>query len=378
MDKTRVGIIGCGNISEAYLKGAARSDLIEIKGVADLNADAATRRAAAFDVQAMPVDRLLADDDVEIVINLTVPLVHAEVSSSIIAAGKHVYSEKPLAATLESGRAVMERADAAGVRIGCAPDTFLGAGHQACRRAVDDGRIGRVIGGAASFLTHGMEHWHPDPTFFFRPGGGPVLDMAPYYLTALINLIGPVERVTAMSATAFPSRTVSSEGPMTGKAIEVEVPTSVHGVLAFANGAVITLTTTWDVWAHDRRPIEIYGGAGSMLAPDPNFFGGEPLVAIERGDWEKVAIDGFAFGLPNRDNAKGAAVADYRIIGLLDMAAAIRAGRPHRASGIMALHVLEVMEALGRSSDEGRHVAIESRPERPMPVPEGADEQVFC
>ena len=320
---------------------------------------------------------LLTDDDIEIVINLTVPLAHAEVSASIIEAGKHVYSEKPLAATLDDGRMIMAKADAASVRFGCAPDTFLGAGHQICRQVIDRGDIGKVVGGAASFLTHGMEDWHPNPTFFFKPGGGPILDMAPYYLTALINLIGPVKQVTAMTATPFLSRTVTSEGPMTGKVIEVEVPTTMNGVLAFENGASITLTTTWDVWNHDRRQIEIYCETGSMLVPDPNFFGGEPRVVIERGDWADLDNSAFAFGIPNRPSKSGKDVADYRIIGLLDMAAAIRTGRPHRASGRMALHVLEVMDALSRSADEGRHLTIESRPERPAALPEGKGEEVF-
>jgi predicted dehydrogenase len=377
MDKTTIGIIGCGNISDAYLKGAARSDLITVKAIADINAEAARQKAKAYGVGAMSVDGLLADPDIEIVINITVPLAHAGVSSSIISAGKHVYSEKPLAATLDDGRKIVAEAVAAGVRVGCAPDTFLGAGHQTCRQAIDQGTIGKVVGGAASFLTHGMEDWHPNPTFFFKPGGGPVLDMAPYYLTALINMIGPVKQVTAMTATPFPSRVVTSKGPMTGKAIDVEVPTTMNGVLAFANGASITLTTTWDVWNHDRRQIEIYGETGSMLAPDPNFFGGEPKVVIERGDWTDLDIGNFAFGIPNRPSKRGQDVADYRIIGLLDMAAAIRAQRPHRASGAMALHVLEVMDALGRSAEEGRHLPIESRPERPAPLPEGDGEHVF-
>jgi predicted dehydrogenase len=377
MQKATIGIIGCGNISDAYLKGAERSDFIEVKAVADINADAAEARASAYGVNATSVDGLLADKDIEIVINLTVPLAHADVSRSIIAAGKHAYSEKPLAATLADGRDIAQRAQAAGVRLGCAPDTFLGAGHQACRQAVDQGRIGKVIGGAASFLTHGMEDWHPNPTFFFKPGGGPILDMAPYYLTTLINLIGPVRQVTAMTATAFPSRTVTSEGPMTGKAIDVEVPTTMNGVLAFESGASITLTTTWDVWNHDRRPIEIYGEGGSILVPDPNFFGGEPQVAIKRRDWEELDISAFAFGIPNRPSKRGTAVADYRIIGLLDMAAAIRADRPHRASGDLALHVMEVMDALNRSSTDERHIDIVSRPDRPAALSEGDGEHVF-
>ena len=376
-ETTTIGIIGCGNISDAYLKGAARFEGVSVKAVADLRIDVAKSKAGNYGVEALSVDDLLADDEIEIVVNLTVPLAHAEVSGRIIEAGKHVYSEKPLAASLGEGRALMAAADRAGLRVGCAPDTFLGAGHQAARRAVDDGRIGHVVGGAASFLTHGMEHWHPDPTFFFKAGGGPVLDMAPYYLTQLINLIGPVRRVVAEATKAFPTRTVTSDGPMKGKAIEVEVPTSVHGVLTFANGAVVTLSTSWDVWKHDRRPIEIYGSEGSMLVPDPNFFGGEPMVSVGLDDWQALDIGAFAFGLPNRGSKRGEAVADYRIIGLLDMAAAIKADRPHRASGAMALHVLEVMDAFGRSSSEERHLSIESKIGRPAPLPAGKGEEVF-
>ncbi len=374
---TNIGIIGCGNISNAYLKGAARSDLISVKSVADINVEAAAARAATYAVQAASVDDLLADDDIEIVINLTVPLVHAEVSKSIIAAGKHVYSEKPLAATLQDGRAVIAAADAAGVRVGCAPDTFLGAGHQACRQAIDEGRIGKVVGAAATFLSHGMEHWHPNPTFFFKPGGGPVLDMAPYYLTALINMIGPVTSVTSITSRGSETRTVSSEGPMTGKSIDVEVPTMVNAVLRFESGANVSLTTSWDVWQSERLPFEIYGSDGTMLVPDPNFFGGAPKVSDGKGDWQSLGIDGFAYGTANSKDGKGNDVADHRIIGLLDMAAAIRSDRPHRASGAMALHALEVMEAMTRASEEGRHIAIESRPERPAALPEGEGEQVF-
>ena len=377
MSMTGIGVIGCGNISDSYLAGARCYDQIAVKSVADLNNDTALAKARDYGVEAVAVDDLLADDEIEIVVNLTVPLAHAEVSRKIVDAGKHVYSEKPLAATLAEGREVIGAAECAGLRVGTAPDTFLGAAHQACRHAIDQGTIGEVIGGAASFLTHGMEHWHPDPTFFYKQGGGPVLDMAPYYLTALVNLIGPVRRVVSETSRAFPRRTVTTEGPMAGKTIAVEVPTTVHGILTFANGAVVTLSTSWDVWKHERRPIEIYGTKGSMLVPDPNFFGGEPMFCHARDGWAALNISSFAFGSPNRETSDGSKVADYRIIGLLDMAAALREGRPHRASGDLALHVLEVMDALERSSAEGRHLDIESDVERPAPLPDGKGAEVF-
>ncbi|MBV9489891.1 MAG: Gfo/Idh/MocA family oxidoreductase, partial [Verrucomicrobia bacterium] len=259
-----IGIIGCGNISHSYLKGAAQSELVRVKAVTDLRMETAQARAAEYGVQALPLEQLLADPDIEIVINLTVPLAHAPVSLQIVEAGKHLYSEKPLGIRHAEAEALMLAAKAKGVRVGCAPDTFLGAGHQACRRAIDAGRIGRPIAGSAFFATHGVEHWHPNPEFFFKRGGGPVLDMGPYYVTQLVNLLGPVARVAAQATMGSATRTVSSE-PLKGSIIQVEVPTTVNGVLLFANGASVTITTSWDVWKHRRLPFELYGSEGSML-----------------------------------------------------------------------------------------------------------------
>ncbi len=376
MRPTAIGIIGCGVISEAYLKGATRSKLVRVKSVADLNAEAAAIRAAEFHVQAVPIETLLADDEIEIIINLTVPQAHWPVSLSVIEADKHVYSEKPLATRLPDGHALVLAAAAKRLRIGCAPDTFLGAAHQACRRAIDAGRIGTPVAGGAAVLSHGMEHWHPNPAFFFQRGGGPMLDMGPYYVTQLINLLGPVARVTAEATMGSTRRTVTSE-PLRGQVIEVEVPTTVNAALRFASGANVALSQSWDVWKHRRVPIEIYGSEGSMLVPDPNFFGGEPLVSARDGEWQALDISRHPFGASNRRLRSGAEVADYRIIGLLDMAAAIRQGRPHRASGELALHVLEVLEAIERAAVEGRHVIIESGCPRPEPLPFGEGEEVF-
>ena len=376
METTVIGIVGCGDISNAYLRGAARSQLIRVKSCADLNAAAAQAKASEYGATAVPVDVLLADPDIEIVINLTVPLAHGPVSRQIITAGRHVYSEKPLAARFTEAQALMLAAAGRGVRVGCAPDTFLGAAHQACRRAIDAGRIGRPIAGAAAVLSHGMEHWHPNPEFFFKRGGGPIHDVGPYYVTQLVNLLGPVTRVTAQASSASSTRTVTSE-PRRGQVIEVEVPTTVHGVLSFAGGANVSLTASWDVWQHRRLPFEIYGSAGSMLVPDPNFFGGTPQITARDSDWQALDISAHPFGIPNRTLRSGAQVADYRIIGLLDMAAALRQGRAHRANGDLALHVLEVLDAFERSSVEGRHVMIETPCERPEPVPLGSGDEVF-
>jgi predicted dehydrogenase len=376
MARIDIGIIGCGNISHSYLKGAARSDLVRVKCVADLHLDAAEEKGAEYSVQAVPVDRLLSDPDIQIIINLTVPVAHAPVSLQVVEAGKHVYSEKPLATRRAEAEALMLAAAAKGVRVGCAPDTFLGAGHQACRRAIDAGEIGRPVAGSAFFATHGMEHWHPNPEFFFKRGGGPMLDVGPYYVTQLVNLLGPVARVAAQTTVGSATRTISSD-PLKGSIIQVEVPTTVNGVLSFANGANVTITTSWDVWGHRRVPFEIYGSEGSMLVPDPNFFGGEPMLTKRDDDWKPIDISAHPFGKPNRTMKSGAEVADYRIVGLLDMAAAIRNDRPHRTGGELAMHVLEVLCAFEQSSAEGRHVMIETSCERPEPLPLGKGEEVF-
>ena len=371
-----IGIIGCGNISHSYLKGAARSQQVRVRAVADLRMESAQERAAEYGVQALTVDRLLTDPDIRIIINLTVPLAHAAVSLQIIEAGKHVYSEKPLATSYAEAQALPRAAAAKDLRVGCAPDTFLGAAHQACRRAIDAGRIGRPIAGSVFFASHGMEHWHPNPEFFFKRGGGPMLDVGPYYVTQLVNLLGPVARVAGQATMGSATRTVGS-GSMKDSIIKVEVSTTLHGVLSFVSGASLTITTSWDVWKHRRLHFEIYGSEGSLLVPDPNFFGGEPLVTDHDGDWTPLDISAHPFGKPNRRTNSGGHVADYRIIGLLDMAAAIRDRRPHRASCELAMHVMEVLDAVERSSAEGRHVNIETPCNRPEPLPLGKGEEVF-
>src|SRR5208337_3857948 len=258
---------------------------------------------------------------------------HVEVGLKAIAAGKHVHSEKPIGVNVAEARKLVEAAAAAGLRVGCAPDTFLGGAHQTARRCVDQGLIGRPIGGAAFFMCPGHERWHPNPGFYYLGGGGPMLDMGPYYVTDLVNLLGPVASVVGVGTRTRAERLVTSP-PLAGTRIPVEVA------------------------RHRHVPIELYGEAGSLIAPDPNFFGGKVEVATAAEDWREV---------PTRH---AYADGNYRIIGLADMAQAIRTGRPHRASGDLAFHVLEVMEAFQKSSQSGAAVAIASRPERPAPMPE--------
>ena len=267
------------------------------------------------------------------------------VGIATIAAGKHVYSEKPLGTELDDAHRLMAAAETAGLRVGCAPDTFLGGGHQTCRRMIDEGRIGVPVGGTAYFMCPGHERWHPNPGFYYEVGGGPMLDMGPYYITALVNLLGPVTRVAGMVSTPRRMREITSE-PRRGQMINVEVPTHVAGTMEFASGAIVQIATSFDVAGHRHAPIELYGTEGTLLVPDPNRFGGPIQFLPKGGEWQDIATDA-----PYGDG-------NYRSIGAADLAAAIRSGRPHRASGALALHVLEVMEAFGRSSECGEHVRI--------------------
>jgi predicted dehydrogenase len=351
-----VGIIGCGVISGAYLKAAQLFPQIAIKALADMVPAAAEARSREFGVPAMPVEALLASPDVEIVLNLTIPKAHAAVSLQALAAGKHVYLEKPLCVRCAEARPLLEAAGKRGLRIGCAPDTFLGGSHQTARRLLDEGAIGEPVAGTAILLLAGHERWHPSPDFYYaREGGGPMLDMGPYYITDLVNLLGPVAEVTAFGRIGRNPRRIA-KGPRAGQQVPVECTTHVAGVMRFVGGAVVQIATSFEVWAHRHTPIELYGTTGSMLVPDPNRFDGEVHLFPAEGEWRSVPLS-HGYGDDN-----------YRSIGLADMAAAIRAGRPHRASGELAFHVLEVMEALVRSAEGGGVIAIESRCERPAPL----------
>jgi predicted dehydrogenase len=353
-----IGIIGCGNISTAYLTAARIFPQIEVRAVADMRSEAAEKRGAEFGVPGLRVDQLLKRDDIELVVNLTVPLAHTDVGMAVLRAGKHVYSEKPLGVNVAEARKLMDLAAEKNLRIGSAPDTFLGGGHQTARRLVDEGAIGTPIAGTAFFMCPGHERWHPAPGFYYLRGGGPMLDMGPYYITDLVQLLGPVASVMGSTSRLRKERLVTSE-PMKGTSIPVEVDTHVGGVLEFVSGALVTIAMSFDVPKHRHTPIELYGSAGSLLVPDPNRFGGEVSLARTGGDFEEQTLShGYADG-------------NYRSIGVADMASAIASGREHRASGALAFHVLEVMEAFQTSSDEGRRVAIESRVERPAMLPPG-------
>lgn len=351
--KTPIGIIGCGTISSTYLKACRLFDILQVVACADIDMERARSQAEKYGVpKACTVEELLADPEIEIVVNLTVPNAHAEVALQAIAAGKAIYGEKPLATRRADGRAMLEAAQAKEVRVGNAPDTFLGGGFQTCIKLVNDGQIGTPVAATAFMLNHGMERWHPDPYFFYQPGAGPMLDIGPYYLTALIAMMGPIRRVTASLQTTFPERTVTSE-PKYGTKIPVNTPTHIAGIIEFASGAVGTIITSFDVWHHRLPFIEIYGTEATLSTPDPNRFDGP--VYIRRADdetWREVPLThGYT------SNSRG--------LGIADMAYAMRSGRLHRANGEMAYHVLDVIESFMQSATEGRHVMLTSTCTRP-------------
>ena len=307
----------------------------------------------------MGVDQLLARDDIEVVLNLTIPGAHAEVNAAALESGKHAYCEKPFALDPDAGRRVLTLAASAGLRVGCAPDTFLGGGQQTVRQVVDANQIGRPIAATAFMMNHGHESWHPNPEFYYQRGGGPLFDMGPYYLTALINVLGPVKRVAALTGRGFDARRITSE-PKAGETIGVDVDTHAAGTLEFDNGVIVTVVMSFDVWLHSNRCIELHGTHGSLSAPDPNSFDGPVRVSGSERTWSEVP---FTHGYT--ENLRG--------IGLADMCVAIRTGRPHRCSGELAFHVLEVMDAFGRSSRDGSHIDVTSKPDRAAPLPQGLD-----
>ncbi|MCY3022438.1 MAG: Gfo/Idh/MocA family oxidoreductase [Planctomycetota bacterium] len=364
--RVKLGIVGCGNISKAYILTAQSFPVMEVAAVSDLDMERAKATAKEYGIpKACTVKQLLADPAIEIVVNLTVPKAHEEIALAAIAAGKHVFNEKPLGVTLEQGRRILAAAKTKKVRVGCAPGTFLGGGLQTCRKLIDDGIIGKPLAATAFMTCPGHESWHPSPEFYYEVGGGPMLDMGPYYLTALTQLLGPVKRVTGSAAILKPERVIGSE-PKKGKKIKVETPDHITGVLDFAGGAVVTIVTSFAVWHAHLPRIEIYGTEGTLAVPDPNSLRGPVALRLSyQGDWHDVPLthghaDGHKWG-----------------IGVADMAYAVRSGRPHRANGENACHVLEVMHAFLNASRDGRHQTIQAPFTRPAPLPRGLAENAL-
>ncbi|MEI6807867.1 MAG: Gfo/Idh/MocA family oxidoreductase [bacterium] len=362
METVKVGVVGCGCISGIYFSNMCRlfSGTLEVVACSDLIKERSKAKAAEFvGVRAVSNKVLFSDPEIKIVVNLTQPLNHAKVAFQALKAGKSVHNEKPLAIKRKDAEKMLALAKEKGVLVGGAPDTFMGAGIQTCRKLIDDGVIGEPVAATAFMMCHGHESWHPDPEFYYQVGGGPMFDMGPYYITALINLLGPAKRVTGSARITFPTRTITSEKKR-GQVVQVEVPTHVAGVIDFASGAVATIITSFDIWGHSLPCIEIYGTKGSLQVPDPNGFGGPVRVRTSGdGQWQDVPLThGYS------ENVRGIAVAD--------MAKAImNKGRTHRANGELASHVLDVMHAVHDASTKGRHVMLKTTCQRPAAMPIG-------
>jgi predicted dehydrogenase len=355
----RVGMIGCGAISDAYFKGLAPfAKFAQITACADLDGERARKKAAEHGVdKAYSVQDLLDDPDIDAVLNLTIPKAHAALNLQALKAGKHAYCEKPFSLTYKEGLTVLKEAQKRKLRVGCAPDTVLGGGIQTCRKLIDAGVIGRPVAAVANMLCHGHESWHPNPEFYYKAGGGPLFDMGPYYLTSLVTLLGPIKSVSALAKTTFKERLITSE-PLKGKKIKVETPTHLCGELEFGQGAVATVTMSFDVWAHHLPMLEIYGTEGSLQCPDPNGFGGEVQVwTIKKREWTKVPL--------THSDQIG------RGVGIADLAYAVQNRRQARMNGDMALHIVEVMESFHASARTGRKITMKSHCPQPEPLPKG-------
>jgi len=361
-----VGIMGAGNISTAYLKLAPLFRNLDVRAISDIVPEAAKRQADAFNVRAQTPDELLKNSEIDVIVNLTVPAAHYAVSKDIVSASKHAYSEKPFVLSVADGKALKKLADEKGLKVGSAPDTFLGGVHQQARQIIDSGKVGRIASGTMHVLGRGMEHWHPNPDFFFQPGGGPILDLGPYYITDLISLVGPIKRVTAFTGSANAERTVTTPGsPVLGSKIKVGTPTTIHAVLEFHNGAIITLGASWDVFSHGHHNIELYGTEGSVYVPDPNFFSGDLVVSDREGAKETVAPWNHPFGQPNWKRDDGTSFANYRAAGLSDMMDTVESGRAARCGLDVALHAVDVMLSILEAGETGKVVTLSTTCERP-------------
>jgi len=386
MRKVKVGVVGCGVISDVYLENLTSTfKVTEVKACADLFPEKAREAADKFNVpKACSVEELLADPEIEIVVNLTIPVAHTEINLAALNAGKHAYCEKPLALNMEDAKKTMETAQDKNLLLGCAPDTFLGAGLQTCRKVIDDGMIGEPVAATANFVCHGHETWHPAPEFYYKEGAGPMMDMGPYYLTALVSLLGPISRLNCFARKTFEERTITSK-MLKGQKIDVDVLTHYSGIMEFESGAIVNINKSFDVWLSNLPCMEIYGTEGTLIAPDPNFFGGP--VKVLRGEDMVKSVDGLDVGEAVEkihseemfeffkevpliydnitDNMRG--------IGVVDMAYALTEGRKHRAGGDLIYHVTEALTSFDKSAKEGKIYEMTSTCDRPQELPSGPE-----
>jgi predicted dehydrogenase len=355
--KLRIGVIGCGNISMTYLRNAALFGGVELTACADISPDIAGIRAREYSIRPLTVEALLADPEVDLVLNLTIPAAHFDISMSALSAGKHIFTEKPLATSAADGRRLVAEANKRQLLIGSAPDTFLGAAGRRARQLMDQGAIGRPVTGTAFMMGRGMEHWHPNPQFYYQPGGGPVFDMGPYYLTMLVNLLGPVSSVMAMATKGQEHRLITAEGPFKNTSFKVGTPTNVLSLLEFRSGTTVIFGASWDVFRHSNPPIELHGAEGSLRLPDPDTFGGTVSLSERGAEWRDFQSDNELYGAKNWPFAAPDR-ANYRMLGVADLARSLETGAMPRASGELALHVLEIMEAILISGERKGAVVV--------------------
>ncbi|OOM78768.1 1,5-anhydro-D-fructose reductase [Clostridium puniceum] len=360
MNKVKVGVIGCGNISGIYFENLTKTFVnIEVHACADLIEDRAKEAAEKYNIpNIFSTEELLQCEDIQIVLNLTIPKIHFDVCKQTLLAGKHVYVEKPLSLTMEQGNELLALAKEKNLMVGCAPDTFLGAGLQTCRKLIEDGFIGKPVAATAFMVCHGHEGWHPDPEFYYDIGGGPMFDMGPYYLTALVSLLGEAKTVCGMTKISFPQRTITSSKKF-GEVIDVKIPTHVAGTIEFQNGAIATIITSFDVWASKLPRIEIYGSIGTLIVPDPNAFGGPVLLKTAHGDEFKEIPLTHIYA----ENSRG--------IGVADMARCIKTGDKPRASGELANHVLEIMHSFHISYNTKKYIELSTSCQQSKPLAMG-------
>ncbi|WP_262395212.1 Gfo/Idh/MocA family protein [Youxingia wuxianensis] len=355
MEKTRIGVVGCGMISDIYLTNLTGrfGHAVQVMAVSDLSQDRAAAQAEKYHIpKVMSAQEMIDSPQIDILLNLTTPRVHFEICEKALLGGKHIYTEKPLSLSYAQGKRLLELAEKRGLYIGCATDTFLGAGLQTCRKLIDDGAIGKPLAATAFMMSHGWEGAHQNPDFYYLTGGGPMFDMGPYYISALVSLLGPAKEVAAMTSRGFETRTILC-GPRKGQSIPVEVPTHITGTIRFETGAVATVITTFDVWETPLPFLEIYGTQGTIVGPDPNTYQGPVLL--------RSAVD----PTPGQVSMANQYWENSRGLGLTEMALAIKRGEPARAGGRLGLHVLEIMEGFHRSGQDSRFISLESRCERP-------------
>ena len=366
----KVGVIGCGNIADIYFHNSKNFfNNFEIIACADLNPEASKKYSEKYGIINLSVEELLSNEDIQLVINLTIPNAHFEVSKSILNSGKHSYSEKPISIEFDEGKELLNLAKSKNLYVGSAPDTFLGAGIQKSKQVIEDGTIGEIVLGSISMGVAGHEIWHPNPDFYYKYGGGPILDMGPYYFSALVNLLGPVKSVYSQSRTVYSQREIGS-GERKGEKITVDIPTTLISQIEFSNGALIDSFFSFDVYKHNKSHIELFGTKGAINVPDPNMFGGEIKICDEKkSDWKTIKTDDMNLGRLNTNRIGGEknekanedpTSANFRGIGVCEMIDSIKENKINRCSGELSLHVLEIMQSILKSAKINEKVNLES------------------